>query len=179
MQMQLEGHPDLTDVTPHQVSRGVDALASPVGPTFLIVEDGEGSYCQAAGTDGRYVLEAREGFGEGFLHYRACIGTPGGGEPTRVFYRKRCDKHPPRKCPLTMLSSEVAGLDDVRRALVAFAATGERCRETVWRDVTAEFPSRKPPHEVQVIEPTSTRAYLEGGGVVSLIGAAGDSRLHR
>jgi len=63
MEMQLEGHPSLSDVTPQQVSRGVDALASPIGPTFIIVEDGAGSYCQAAGTDGRYVLEAREGYG--------------------------------------------------------------------------------------------------------------------
>jgi hypothetical protein len=164
MEMQLEGHPSLSGVTPQQVSRGVDALASPIGPTFIIVEDGEGSYCQAAGTDGRYVLEARESFGEGFLHYRAYRGTPGGGEPAKVFYRKRCDKHPPRRCPLTVLSSEVIGLDDVRRALVAFTETGERCPETAWRDVSAEFPSREPTDsdEVQVIQPTATRECRAG-----------------
>jgi hypothetical protein len=153
MEMHFEGHPSLSDVTPQQVSRGIDALASPIGPTFIIVEDGGGSYCQAAGTDGRYVLEAREGFGEGFLHYRACIGPPDSGEPTKVFYRKRCDKHPPRRCPLTVLLSDVVGLDDVRRALMAFTATGERCQETIWRDVTAEFPSQEPPDEVRVIQP--------------------------
>jgi hypothetical protein len=153
MEMQLEGHPSRSDVTPQQVSRGIDALASPVGPTFIIIEDGAGSYCQAAGTDGRYVLEAREGFGEGFLHYRACISPPGSGEPTKIFYRKRCDKHPPRRCPLRVLSSEAVGLDHVRRALLAFATTGERCQETAWRDVTAEFTTQEPSDEVRVIHP--------------------------
>jgi hypothetical protein len=137
MRLRREGHTDLQRASPSQVARAVAALASPTGPTYIIVEDGEGAYCQAAGTDGRYVLEAREAFGEGFLHYRACLVPAASGETTRVYYRKRCDRHPPRRCPLTVLSSEVVGLDDVQRALVAFAATGERCRETAWRAAQA------------------------------------------
>jgi hypothetical protein len=157
MQLQLEGHPDLQTASPSQVARAVAALASPTGPTFIIVEDSGGSYCQAAGTDGRYVLEAREVFGEGFLHYRACLSGAGGGEMTKVYHRKRCDRHPPRRCPITVLSSEVVGLDDVQRALVAFAETGERCRETVWRNVNSEFTGEEPTGEIRVIRPTAPR----------------------
>lgn len=157
MRLQLEGHPDLQTANPRQVTRAVAAVASPIGPTFIIVEDGGGAYCQAAGTDGRYVLEAREAFGEGFVHYRACLAPAACGETTKVYYRKRCDKHPPRRCPITVSSSEVVGLDDVQRALVAFAATGERCRETVWRNVSDEFPSQEPYGEIRVIRPGAPR----------------------
>jgi hypothetical protein len=157
MRLKLESHPDLQTASPSQVARAVAALASPVGPTYIIVEDGEGTYCQAAGTEGRYVLEAREAFGEGFLHYRACLAPAASAETTKVFYRKRCGKHLPRRCPITVLSAEVVGLDDVQRALVAFAATGERCGETVWRNVTAEFTSQEPTGEIRVIRPTPPR----------------------
>jgi hypothetical protein len=44
---------------------------------------------------------------------------------------------------------------------VAFTATGERCQETVWRDVTAEFPSQEPSDEVQVIQPGAVRECRE------------------
>jgi hypothetical protein len=157
MRLQLEGHPDLPTASPGQVARAVAALASPIGPTYIIVEDGAGAYCQAAGTEGRYVLEARDAFGEGFFHYRACLAPTAGGETTKVFYRKRCSKHPPRRCPITVFPAEVVGLDDVQRALVAFAATGERCGETIWRNVTAEFTSQEPTGEIRVIRPTPRR----------------------
>jgi hypothetical protein len=45
------------------------------------------------------------------------------------------------------------GLDDVQQAIVTFAATGERCRETAWRDVTREFASKQPTGEIRVIQP--------------------------
>jgi len=138
MLLKLESHRDLANATPEQVARAVSLLASPTGPTYIILE-GRDSYCQAAGTDGRYVLETRDIFGEGFTHFRACVGQPGSGEPTTVFHRKRCSKHPPRKCPLKVLSSEVVGFDHVRQALLAFAATGSRCPATTWRNVTEEF----------------------------------------
>lgn len=157
MRLKLEGHPDLETASPSQVARAVAALASPIGPTYIVVENGESAYCQAAGTDGRYVLEARDAFGEGFLHYRACLAPAASGEMTKVFYRKNCGKHPPRRCPITVLSSEVVGLDDVQRALVTFAATGERCGETIWRNVTAEFTSQEPTGEIRVIRPGAPR----------------------
>jgi len=138
MLLKIESHRDLANATPAQVARAISRLASPTGPTYIILET-EGSYCQAAGTDGRYVLETRDIFGEGFTHFRACVGQPGSGEPTTVFHRKRCSKHPPRRCPLSVLASEVVGFDDVRRALLAFASTGRRCPATAWRDVTEEF----------------------------------------
>jgi len=155
MRLKLEGHSDLQTASPNQVARAVAALASPIGPTFIIVEDNGGSYCQAAGTEGRYVLEARDVFGEGFLHYRACATGAGSVETTKVYYRKRCDRHPPRRCPITVLTSEVMGLDDVQRALAAFTATGERCRETVWRNVNAEFASQEPTGGIRVIRPST------------------------
>lgn len=155
MRLKLEGYADVEPASPGQVARAVAALASPVGPTFIIVENSEGSYCQAAGTDGRYVLEAREVFGEGFLHHRACVAGAGSVEKTKVYYRKQCDRHPPRRCPITVVTSEVMGLGDVARALAAFAATGERCRETVWRNVNAEFTSQEPTDEIRQIRPSA------------------------
>jgi hypothetical protein len=46
-------------------------MAMPHGPTYIILEDEDHCYIQAAGTEGRYVIEARDHFGEGFKHLRA------------------------------------------------------------------------------------------------------------
>jgi hypothetical protein len=165
MQLTLEGHPVLPNATSQHVSRGIDALTSPEGPTFIVVSHSDASYCQAAGSDGRYVVEYRDVFGEGFAHYRACLALPETGAPATVFYRRRCSKHPPRRCPLRVTSSEVVGLDDVRRALVAFATTGERCSVTAWRDVTADFLTERRDEELSADIRTISVGHLVGHAV--------------
>ena len=139
MILKLEDHCDLPNATIDDVVRAVYEIARPDGPTYLVVEHGEDSYAQAAGTDGRYVIESRTMFGEGFQHFRVARDLGGADAPAVIHYRQRCSKHPPRCCPLRVLASEVCSLADVELALLTYAATGERDEGLRWRDVTAEM----------------------------------------
>jgi hypothetical protein len=111
-------------------------MTQPNGPTYIIIEAKEGTYAQAAGTDGRYVVESRTQFGEGFQHFRVCRTWVGEDHPDIVYYGSKCSKHAHRRCPLHVQASEVCTLADVERSLVAFAETGCRDSELHWRDVT-------------------------------------------
>ena len=139
MILKLEGHCDRSDATIDDVGRAVAEIARPDGPTYIVVEDGLDTYAQAAGTDGRYVIESRTMFGEGFQHFRVARDPGGVDAPAVILYRQQCSKHAPRRCPLRIRESEVCTLADVERALVTFMATGERDETLVWRDVTAEM----------------------------------------
>jgi hypothetical protein len=139
MLLRLEGHCDLPNATIEDVARAVYEIARPDGPTFLVVEHGEESYAQAAGTEGRYVIESRTMFGEGFQHFRVCHDLAGPDAAAVIHYRQTCSKHPPRRCPLRVRESEVCRLVDVERALLTYAATGGRDGGLLWRDVTAEM----------------------------------------
>lgn len=139
MILKLEGHDDRPNATIADITRAVYQIARPDGPTFLVVERGEDSYAQAAGTNGRFVIESRTIFGEGFQHFRVCHDLPGPDSAAVIHYRQRCTKHPPRRCPLRVRTSEVCRLADVERALLTYAATGERDGGLAWRDVTAEM----------------------------------------
>ena len=139
MLLTLEGHCDQPDATIEDVVRAVYAIARPDGPTFLIVAHGEESYAQAAGTEGRFVIESRTMFGEGFQHFRVARDLGNADAPAVIRYRQKCVRHPPRSCPLRVRQSEVCTLADVERALVTFAATGERDETLFWRDVTTEM----------------------------------------
>jgi hypothetical protein len=139
MLLKIEGRRDLTNATVEDVAIAIYALARPDGPTYIVVEDGEESYAQAAGTEGRYVIESRTMFGEGFQHFRAARDLGGADAPAVIHYRPRCDKHPPRRCPLDVRKSEVSTFAEVERALLTFAATGRRDVTLFWRDVTPEM----------------------------------------
>jgi len=139
MILRLEGHCDQADATVDDIVRAVYQIARPDGPTFLVVEDGEQAYAQAAGTDGRYVIESRTTFGEGFQHFRVAHESGGADAPAVIHYRQRCSKHPPRRCPLRVRKSEVCTFAEVERALVTFAASGKRDASLFWRDVTAQM----------------------------------------
>ena len=56
MRLKLEGHRDQADATIGDIVHAVYEIARPDGPTFLVIEDGEKAYAQAAGTEGRYVI---------------------------------------------------------------------------------------------------------------------------
>jgi hypothetical protein len=152
--LKLEGHCDIADTTTRDVEDAVTQMASATGPTYISIEGPDG-YIQAAGSGDRYVVESRDVFGEGFLHWRAATPGPHGGKTT-VLYRKKCPKgeHPPRGCPITVASSQVHSLADVLLILVQFAATQERHGAWEWQDVTVEFP---PPedihHQIRDIRP--------------------------
>jgi len=139
MILKLEGHRDLPRATVEDVAWAISEIARPDGPTYLVVEHGEDSYAQAAGTEGRFVIESRTIFGEGFQHFRACHDLAGPDSAAVIHYRQKCSKHPPRRCPLRVRESEVCSLADVERALLTYAATGERDGGLQWRDVTPEM----------------------------------------
>jgi hypothetical protein len=139
MILKLEGHRDLPNATIDDVVRAIYEIARSDGPTYLVVEHGEDSYAQAAGTEGRYVIESRTIFGEGFQHFRVYHDLTGPDAAAVVHYRQNCSGHPPRRHPLRVRESEVCRLVDVERALLTYAATGERDGGLQWRDVTAEM----------------------------------------
>ena len=138
MRLRLEGHCDQADATIDDIVHAIYEIARPDGPTFLVVEDGK-AYAQAAGTEGRYVIESRTMFGEGFQHFRVAHDLGGADAPAVIRYRQTCVRHPPRSCPLRVRESEVCTLAEVERAILTFAATGERDESLFWRDVTAEM----------------------------------------
>jgi len=163
MILKLEGHCDLPHATIKDVAWGISEIARPDGPTYLVVEHGEDSYAQAAGTEGRFVIESRTIFGEGFQHFRVARDLGGVDAPAVIHYRQRCSKHPPRRCPLRIRESEVCSLADVERALLTYAATGERDEGLQWRDVTPEMVkdfTRRPDDdgEIGLIAPLDRRA---------------------
>lgn len=139
MILRLEGHCDQADASIEEIVRAVYEIARPDGPTFLVVEDGEDSYAQAAGTYGRYVIESRTMFGEGFQHFRVARDLGEADAPAVIHYRQSCVRHPPRSCPLHVRESEVCTFAEVERALLTFAATGRRDETLFWRDVTAQM----------------------------------------
>lgn len=99
----------------------------------------EGHCDQAAGTDGRYVIESRTGFGGGFQHFRVARDLAAADAPAVIYYRQQCSRHPPRRCPLRVRESEVCTFAEVERAILTFAATGRRDGTLFWRDVTAQL----------------------------------------
>lgn len=139
MRLRLEGHPDLRNAAIDDIARAVHEIAHPDGPTFLVVEDGGVAYAQAAGTDGRYVIESRTKFGEGFQHFRVAHDSGGEDAPAVIRYRQKCVRHPPRSCPLHVRESEVCTFAEVERAILTFATTGRRDETLHWRDVTAQM----------------------------------------
>jgi len=157
MKLTLEGYRDRDDVTSGDVVRAVGRIADPSGPTFVILEDSAGNYVQAAGTDGRYIVESRTVYGEGFQHYRMYRQIAGPDAADVVYHRKKCDRHPPRRCPLRVRKSEICDLGTVEIALCAFLQTGERAPSLLWRDVTDEEMAaatrRRPEDEIRTIRP--------------------------
>ena len=139
MRLRLEGHCDQADATIDDIVHAIYEIARPDGPTFLVIEHGEEAYAQAAGTEARYVIESRTMFGEGFQHFRVAHDLGGADAPAVIRYRQTCVRHPPRSCPLRVRESEVCTLAEVERAILTFAATGERDESLFWRDVTAEM----------------------------------------
>lgn len=161
--LQVEGRSDTLDATREEVEEAIRAMAAPDGPTFIMLEDGSGTSMQSAGTNGAYVIEARDVYGEGFTHWRAASRNSPRGEPVTISYRQACPegRHPPRCCPIVVDVTNRLGLDAVAATLLAFHASGERSRSTAWHDVTQEFHSRtsrdRDDGDIRDIRPGATR----------------------
>ena len=139
--LSVENLPNVQRATTADIERAIENLRSPTGTTFLNLRGPDGSYAQAAGTKGRYVIEFRDVYGEGVLHWRAGVASDSERKTSVHFYAK-CARgiHRPRSCPYKIHAADVLGLEDVTKVLLHYAATGERHRGYSWRDVSSEYP---------------------------------------
>ena len=142
----IEGREEIRRPSPALVESLVATFGTPSGPTYLVLTGPGEQYVQAAGSDGRFALESRDNYGEGFQHLRAGRLT---GRKTTVGYRQRCPKgiHPPRGCPHEVDAGCVLGLRTVREALLHYARTGDRHPGLTWHNVTPEYLDRACGHE--------------------------------
>jgi hypothetical protein len=162
--MSLEGHTDIPNVSLALVESGLLRMAAPNGPTYIILSEEDGSYMQAAGTEGRYALEARDAFGEGFLHWRAAKAEVARGVQATIYYHNRCShgKHAQRTCPITVDAGQVVGCEDVMESLLLFARARERSPSLYWHDVTAELLRREAEKQIGEIRPRNTKGSDNG-----------------
>lgn len=158
--LEVEGIAAIADPSDVVIGGAVSGMASSMGPTYLILKATCGSYIQAAGSSGRYVVEARDVYGEGFLHWRAATAATAGESTATVLFRNRCPQraHPHRGCPLIVAATQVVGLDVVRRAVLHYAASGERWSGFSWHDVSASFLGQGGGDEVRRIVPRGRNA---------------------
>lgn len=141
MNLTVEGQKDITRPSAEDIRRAIAEMALPLGPTYIILESSDGSYVQAAGSNGRFAIETRDVFGEGFRHWRASQPGAAGGGPAVVTFRQRCPhgKHASRGCPIAVLQSDVLSHTNVIAAIMQFAQDGSRSTELAWRDISADF----------------------------------------
>jgi hypothetical protein len=137
----LEDHTAVFPATLGHVQMAIQKMANSNGPTFLNLADPDGSWAQAGGTNGRYRVEVRDVYGEGFRHWAAVMPGCTDRADTVVYYRNKCleNKHPPRKCPLNTTAANVVGLNDVRAILTEYLATGLRSPQYDWDDVSQHW----------------------------------------
>lgn len=160
-----EGLQDRGRMSTDRVFDAVKSLSARTNPsTYVVIAGTNGTYCQAAGSQGRFIAEFRETFGEGLAHWRAAQMGSTDDRPTKVFYRQKCvhGTHPPLGCPLSAGVSDVLTVEDVQDILMHFVLHGERHPAYRWRDVTEKFlkssPSQGADEEILEIRPGSGRS---------------------
>ena len=158
--VRIEGRRDALLPPGDLVDSLIHSFGGPGGPTFIVLTGANDQYVQAAGSSGRYILESRDNYGEGFQHLRAGRPGPLSGEKATVYYRWRCTKgiHPPLGCPLGVDAHCVLDLEAVKTALAHYSRTGERHAAFAWHDVTAEHEDHSAPEgEIRAIRPQRSR----------------------
>ncbi len=139
--LMLEGHKNVFPATLDHVETAIQKMASSTGPTFLNLKDTSGSWAQAGGTNGRYRVEVRDVYGEGFQHWMAALPGCEDRSQTVVYYRNKCleKKHAPRRCPLDATVANVVSLADVLVIMTTFLATGARSANYSWDDISQSW----------------------------------------
>ena len=139
--LMLEDHKLVTNPSGEQVYNAVRKIGGRTGPTFIQLKDENGSFTQAGGTEGRYRLESRDVWGEGFQHLMAASTTSKDRSDTIVYYRNVCIEgvHEHRRCPLSCTVANVLPLDDVLEIMVQYAVTGTRSGKYLWDDVSKSW----------------------------------------
>lgn len=157
LNLRVEGMPDRSRVAAGYVGVAAMRMARPDNPpTYVVVTAPDKTYCQAAGSRGRFIAESREWFGEGFTHWRAGRLGVEDDTPTTIYYRQQCvdGKHRPLECPLSAIESDVLQLTDVQAILTYFASHRERHPGYRWREITEKFVKREesPPDDEEILE---------------------------
>jgi hypothetical protein len=136
--IRIEGRADIDWPPRNLLETLIHTFGTPNGPTYVMLFGPDEEYVQAAGSAGPFVLEARDQYGEGFLHLRAGTMT---GSTTTIGYRWTCPKgvHPPNGCPHEVDAGCVLDLNVVKATLLHYARTGSRYPGIVWNDVTSEY----------------------------------------
>lgn len=136
--LMLEDHRNVFPATLEHVEAAIRKLASTTGPTFLNLKDEGGNWAQARGTNGRYRVEVRDVYGEGFQHWMAALPGCTDRSHTVVYYRNQCieNEHAYRSCPLEATVANVLGLKDVMLILTEYWITGGRSVRYLWDDVS-------------------------------------------
>lgn len=139
--LMLEDHRDVFPATLKHVEAAILKLAKPTGPTFLNLKNGSGNWAQAGGTNGRYRVEVREVFGEGFQHWMAALPGCTDRSHTVVYYRNKCteNEHAYRRCPLEATVANVLSLNEVMQIMTQYWLTGERSAKYLWDDVSQDW----------------------------------------
>ena len=137
----LEDQRDVVPATLKHVEAAVRKLAKLTGPTFLNLKNGSGNWAQAGGSNGRYRIEVRVVFGEGFMHWMAALPGCTDRSHTVVYYRNKCieKEHAYRRCPLEATVANVLGLKDVMLILSEYWITGGRSAKYLWDDVSQDW----------------------------------------
>jgi hypothetical protein len=162
----LEDHKNAFPVSLGQLQAAIQKLARSPGPTYLNLQDDGGNWAQAGGTNGRYRVEIRNVYGEGFQHWMAALPSCNDRSETVVYYRNRCieNEHPYRKCPLNATVANVLGLNDVMAILTEYWATGLRSAKYSWDDVSRDWIEEdveKKGTGIKVIKPKSKQGLGE------------------
>lgn len=122
LRLTSEVEPGIQNASDIDLERALEALASPQGPTFIMLTDTKGGSLRALGSNGRYAVEGREAVPGRLLRWRAgALDSSNDSEVTVGFFRK-CPRgiHAPRQCPFVVRSGEVLGIDDVTLILSAY-----------------------------------------------------------
>lgn len=139
--LMLEDHKNVSPATLEHVQTAIRKLANTTGPTFLNLKDEGGNWAQAGGTNGRYRVEVRDVYGEGFQHWMAALPGCTDRSHTVVYYRNNCiaNEHGYRSCPLEATVANVLGLKDVMLILSEYWITGGRSAKYLWDDVSQDW----------------------------------------
>lgn len=138
LRLTSEGDRGIQDASDIDLERALEALASPQGPTFIMLIDTKGSYMRALGSNGRYAVEGREVVPGRLLRWRAgALDSADGSDDSKVtvgFFRK-CPRriHASRQCPFFVRSGEVLGIDDVTTIFSAYHETQRMHLGYAWR----------------------------------------------
>ena len=135
LKLTLEGATDVHNASEEDVERGIAALLSADGPTFMLLSDPKGRFVRALGSAGRYTAEGREMFVDGFLRWRAGSHDSYDDSQTPVLFFRTCPQgiHAPRQCPYIIRSREVLRPDDVAAILLKFHSARRLHLGYAWR----------------------------------------------